>query len=284
MFVSNPYPQQPLGAPPTCYRHPDRQTWVHCTRCQRPICPECMRQAPVGHQCVGCVDAAARSVRQPVTAFGGRPVERPLVTYVLIAINVIAFVLQKVSDDVYRQFVLWPIGIAYDDQFYRLITSAFLHVGVTHILFNMVALYFTGPALEAALGHVRFIGVYALSAIGGSVLVYLLSPIEAATLGASGAIFGLFGASLVLARKLDFDMRPIIVLIVINLVITFVVPGISWQGHIGGLVTGAVVAWAYGYAPRANRNVVQAGVTIALLAVFVGLIWWRTAALLAIYA
>lgn len=274
--MSYPYQQSPQGPPPTCYRHPDRPTYVHCTRCQRPICPECMRQAPVGHQCPECIGAAARSVRQPVTAFGGRPVSRPLVTYVLIALNVVAFVFQKASDEVYRQFVLWPIGIAYDDQFYRLVTAAFLHSSITHILFNMVALYFTGPALEAALGHLRFIGVYAVSALGGSVLVYLMTPIETATLGASGAIFGLFGASLVLARKLDFDMRPIVVLIVINLVITFVVPAISWQGHVGGLLTGAVIAGAYGYAPRANRNLVQAGVTIALLVLFAALVYWRT--------
>src|SRR5690349_25009037 len=103
-----------------------------------------------------------------------------------------------------------------------------------------------------------------------------MTPIETATLGASGAIFGLFGASLVLARKLDFDMRPIVVLIVIELVIPFVVPAISWQGHVGGLITGAVIAGAYGYAPRANSDLVQAGVTIALLVLFAALVYWRT--------
>lgn len=239
-----------------------------------------MRTAPVGHQCVDCVNAAARTVRQPTTAFGAKVQTRPLVTYVLIAVNVIMFVLQKANIEVYRQFVLWPEGIAYYDQFYRLVTSAFLHADVMHILFNMVALYFMGPALEVALGRLRFIGIYALSGLGGSVLVYLLSPINTPTLGASGAIFGLFGASFILARRLNFDVRPIVGLIVINLVITFVVPSISWQGHVGGLITGAAIAWAYGYAPQANRTLIQAGVTVAVLVLFAALIWWRTVSLL----
>lgn len=277
------YPYQPVpqsAPPPTCYRHPDRPTYVQCTRCGRFICPECMRTAPVGHQCPDCIDAAARSIRQPTTAFGGRPTTVPLVSYVLIAVNVALFVLQMANEEVYRQFVLWPEGIAYGDQYYRLATSAFLHVGITHVLFNMVALYFTGPALELAMGRIRFLGIYALSALGGSVMVYLFSPVDQGTLGASGAIFGLFAATLVLAKKLNFDMRPLIGLIVINLVITFVVPSISWQGHIGGLLTGALVAWVYGYAPRANRTLIQAGFSVALVVVFAAIIWWRTGAIL----
>ena len=112
-----------------------------------------MRSAPVGHQCPDCIQEGARSVPQPTTAFGGRAVSRPWVSYVLIALNVVMFVLQKANDDVYRQLVLWPGDvIAYYDEYYRLVTSGFLHAGVTHILFNMVALYFTGPALERALG------------------------------------------------------------------------------------------------------------------------------------
>lgn len=239
-----------------------------------------MRTAPVGHQCVDCVNAAARSVRPVRTALGAKQHARPLVTYVLIAVNVVMFVLQKANDEVYLQFVLWPEGIAYYDQYYRLVTSAFLHADVMHILFNMVALYLMGPALEMALGRARFISIYAMSGLGGSLLVYLLSPIDAPTLGASGAIFGLFGASLILARRLNFDIRPIAGLIVINLVITFVVPSISWQGHVGGLLTGAAIAWVYGYAPQANRTLIQAGVTVAVLVLFAALIWLRTASLL----
>lgn len=264
----------------SCYRHPDRPTYIRCTRCQRGICPDCMRSAPVGHQCVGCVDEAARSVRQPTTALGARLDTKPLVTYVLIALNLAMFVAQQAVPAVYLQLVLWPWGIAHDDQVYRLLTSGFLHAGIMHILFNMVALYFTGPALERGLGHVRFLGLYLLSLLGGAVLVYLLTPVDTPTLGASGAIFGVFGASFVLARTLHFDMRGIVGLIVVNLVITFVAPGISWQGHVGGLLTGAAVAAVYAYAPRAHRTLVQLGASIALLLIFAALVWWRTGAIL----
>jgi membrane associated rhomboid family serine protease len=244
-----------------------------------------MRTAPVGHQCVDCVDAAARSVRQPTTAFGGRQNTTPLVSYVLIAVNVVMFVLQTVSSDLERQLVLWAPGVAYFDDYYRLLTSAFLHYGIVHLLFNMWALYIVGPQLEMWLGRLRFTALYFLSAIGGSVLVYLLSPLDTATAGASGAIFGLFGATFVLGRKLNIDVKWVVGLIVLNLVITFVGPqlgtgAISWQGHVGGLVTGAAVSWAYAYPPREHRNVVQAGVTVAVLVLFAALIWLRTASLL----
>ena len=240
-----------------------------------------MRVAAVGHQCVECVNEGAKTVRQPRTAFGGKPTGRPLVTYVLIAVNVVMFAVQKALPGVTEQGVLWPDGIAYYGEWYRLATSAFLHVDVMHIVFNMWALWVIGPALEQALGRTRFIGLYALSALGGSALVYQLSAPESPTLGASGAIFGLFGATLVLARKLNLDAKWIVGLIVINLVITFVVPSISWQGHLGGLVTGAAVAAGYAYAPRQNRALIQAGVSVALLLLFAALIWWRTTSLLA---
>lgn len=265
-----------------CYRHPDRPTYVRCARCQRAICPDCMRAAPVGHQCVECVDEGARSIRKVTTTLGGRPVSRPLVTWVLIAANLVMFVLQMAIPSFEREFVLWPPLIALDDQVYRLITSAFLHGGVPHIAFNMLALYLTGPALERALGHGRFVALYVLSALGGSVLVYLLTPLETATLGASGAIFGLFGATFVLARRLRFDVRSIVGLVVINLVITFVVPGISWQGHIGGLVTGALVAWMFAAAPRAHRTLVQVAASVGLLVLFAALVWWRTSSIMAL--
>jgi len=245
-----------------------------------------MRSAAVGHQCVDCVQEGARTVRQPRTQFGGR--ERsgaPVLTYVLIGLNVVAFVLQLAVGDLERQLALWPPGVAHG-QWYRLVTSAFLHYGAMHIAFNMWALYVVGPPLEIWLGRLRYGALYALSALGGSVLVYLLSPLNSATAGASGAVFGLFGAIFVVARRLDLDIRGIVAVIVINLLFTFVAPAISsqqisWQGHVGGLLTGALVAAAYVYAPKAGRNLVQAGVTVAVLAVFAGLIWWRTGVLLA---
>ncbi len=270
--------------PTTCYRHPDRATYVRCTRCNRFICPECMRDAAVGHQCPDCVSTGARTTRQPQTRFGGTqrgPV--PVVTYVLIALNALMFVLQTASTDVENSLAMFSPAVA-DGEWYRLVSSAFLHYGITHILFNMWALYVVGPPLEAALGRLRYIALYLMSAVGGSVLVYLLSPLGAHTAGASAAVFGLFGATFVVGRRLNLDVRWVVILIVINLVITFTIPGISWQGHIGGLVTGAVIAAAYAYAPRENRNLAAAGVTVAVGVLFAALIWWRTADLLATFA
>jgi len=281
--MSTPYSPYPAAGAPGCYRHPDRQTLVSCTRCGRPVCPECMRSASVGHQCVDCVAAAAHAVRAPSTAFGG--VQRgatPVLTYFLIAVNVVVFILQAVSPGLQAKLALWPPAVAGGDM-YRLVASAFIHYGLLHLLFNMGALYVVGPPLERHLGRLRFGALYALSALGGSVLVYLFSPLSAATGGASGAVFGLFGATFVLARRLNLDVRGVVTLIVINLAMTFAIPGISWQGHIGGLVTGGLVAAAYVYAPRPQRNLIQAGATIGLLAVFVALIAWRTTSLVAQY-
>jgi membrane associated rhomboid family serine protease len=272
---------------PTCYRHPDRVTYVRCTRCNRYICPECMRDAAVGHQCDECVNAAAQTAPAPRGRFGGAQLGRtPMVTYVLIALNVAMFVLQTASVQVQSALDMFAPAVA-DGEGYRLLSSAFLHYGIMHILFNMWALYVVGPPLEAVLGRLRYLVLYLVSAIGGSVLVYLLSPLGAHTAGASAAVFGLFGATFVIGRRLNLDVRWVVMLIVINLVITFTIPGISWQGHIGGLVTGAVIAAAYVYAPttsRSTRNSVQAGATVAVLALFAVLIWWRTADLLATFA
>lgn len=244
-----------------------------------------MRSAAVGHQCVECVRAGARTVRQPRTRFGGRQrSDTPVLTYALIGINVLAFVLQMASGNLEKQLALWPPAVA-DGQFYRLVTSAFLHYGATHLVFNMWALYVVGPPLEMWLGRLRFGALYALSGLGGSVLVYLVSPLDTATAGASGAIFGLFGATFVVGKRLAFDVRWVVVVIAINLVVTFLVPlfssqRISWQAHVGGLVTGALVAAAYVYPPKERRNTIQAAVTVVVLVAFAVLIWWRTAQLL----
>ncbi|OBF80103.1 rhomboid family intramembrane serine protease [Mycobacterium sp. 852002-51163_SCH5372311] len=245
-----------------------------------------MRSAAVGHQCVECVRAGAKTIRQPRTQFGGR--ERagtPVLTYALIAVNVAVFILQLSLQDLETTLAMWPWGVAARGELYRLLTSAFVHTGPAHLLLNMWALYVVGPPLEMWLGRLRYGALYALSALGGSVLVDLLAAPNSAAAGASGAIFGLFGAIFVVARRLSLDVRGVVAVIVFNLVFTFVVPAvsshrISWQAHIGGLVTGALVAAAYVYAPKASRNLIQAGVTVAIVAVFAGLIWWRTGVLL----
>lgn len=244
-----------------------------------------MRPAAVGHQCVECVQEGARTIRQPRTQFGGR--ERagmPVVTYALIAINVLTFVLQISMRGLQEQLELWPPAVA-DGQLYRLVTSAFVHYSATHLLLNMWALYVVGPPLEMLLGRLRFAALYALSGLGGSVLVYLLT-LNVPTAGASGAVFGLFGAAFVVAKRLNLNVQWVAAVIVINLVFTFVAPLvskqlISWQGHVGGLVTGGLVAAVYVYAPRERRNVIQSAVTVLVLGVFAGLIWWRTGVLAA---
>ncbi len=277
-------PESPAEAP-SCYRHPGRQTYLRCNRCERYICGDCMRTAAVGHQCVECVQEGARTIRQPRTRFGAQ--ERsgaPVVTYALIAINVLVFVLQLALGNLERQLALWPPAVA-DGQLYRLVTSAFVHYGATHLLLNMWALYVVGPPLEMLLGRLRFGALYALSGLGGSVLVYVLS-LNVMTAGASGAVFGLFAATFVVAKRLSLDLRWVGAVIAINLVFTFVAPAvssqrISWQGHVGGLVTGGLVAAAYVYAPRERRNLIQAAVTVVVLGVFVALVWWRTGVLAA---
>jgi membrane associated rhomboid family serine protease len=283
--MSGPRPPESAAEAPTCYRHPGRQTYLRCNRCERYICGDCMRTAAVGHQCVECVQEGARTIRPPRTRFGGR--ERsatPVVTYALIAINVLVFVLQISVRGLQSQLVLWPPAVA-DGQLYRLVTSAFVHYGATHLLLNMWALYVVGPQLEMLLGRLRFGALYALSLLGGSVLVYLIT-LNTATAGASGAVFGLFGATFVVAKRLNLDLRWVVAIIAINLLYTFVAPAvssqrISWQGHVGGLVTGGLVAAAYVYASRERRNLIQAAVTVLVLGVFAALIWWRTSVLAA---
>ncbi|GAA3309614.1 rhomboid family intramembrane serine protease [Nonomuraea dietziae] len=263
-------PSQPAEQVPTCYRHPGRETWVRCQRCDRPICPDCMRDAAVGFQCPECVAEGNKTVRHAQSVFGGAVVSTPYVTWAVLGINLLAFALQWLTgQQITTDFGMWVAGVAINDQYYRMITAAFLHGSVFHILFNSYALYLVGPQLERAFGHVKFIALYLLSALGGSVLGYWFDDPRTLTVGASGAIFGLFAAIFVVGRRLRFDVRGVAVLIVINLVITFVFPGISWTGHIGGLITGAVLAAAMAYAPRSHRVLFQ---TLALLGVFLALV------------
>ena len=171
------------------------------------------------------------------------------------------------------------------EQPWRVLAATFLHAGLPHLAFNMWALWVVGPPLERWLGRNRFVALYVLSALGGGVLAYLMSPLNSATAGASGAIFGLFGATFIVGKRVNMDTRGIMAVIVINLAFTFVIPlissqNISWQGHIGGLVTGVVVAWLYAYKERNNSLHVWA--SVGVLAVFAALVWWRTQHILAL--
>ncbi|MGW8703396.1 rhomboid family intramembrane serine protease, partial [Streptomyces eurythermus] len=166
-------------------------------------------------------------------------------------------------------------GVA-EGQYYRLLTSMFLHSGYVHILFNMLSLWWIGGPLEAALGRARYLALYLIAGLAGSALTYLLAAPNQPSLGASGAIFGLFGATAVLLRRLRYDMRPVIVLLVVNLIITFGWANIAWQAHIGGLVAGLITGAAMVYAPRERRALVQYGACALVLVVVAVLTLVRT--------
>jgi len=273
------------GAAPTCKNHPDRMTYVRCQRCGEAICPQCTNQAAVGVQCPQCVRGGQAQVRPATTVAGGRVTHgRPIVTLTVIALCVVMFVAQLSLgwDDFTSKLVFAPSRA--QDEPYRFLTGAFLHAAdggwLVHILFNMMALWAIGPQLEAALGRWRFIVLYLLAAVGGNVSVLLFSSIEhgswnVGTLGASGAIFGLFGALVPIIRKVGGDLRSIYGLIGINLVIGFMVPNVSWEGHLGGLVTGLVLGTVFVRAPREKRTLYAIGGSVLLAAVFVGLSLWK---------
>lgn len=265
---------------PVCPRHPDRVSYVRCQRCGRPVCPECQRPAAVGVQCVDCVREQAKTVRSATTVFGGRVTDSPTVSYGIIALCVLVFVLQTVQPGLTRDIAFVPV--LGEREPWRFLTAAFAHATVTHILFNMLALWMVGAQyLERLLGAARYAAVYLVSAIGGSV-VYLLmaSPptVDFAThsawltptVGASGAVFGLFGALLVLNRHLRRSSAGMYATIAINAVIGFVVPGIAWQAHLGGLLTGAAVAAIIAWTtPAARRRLQWPGIALVLVVLVV---------------
>jgi membrane associated rhomboid family serine protease len=245
-----------------------------------------MRSASVGQQCVDCVGAGAQSSRKATTTFGGRPAANAVVTWTLVAINVAIFLVTWVRPGIVNNLEMLgyarytysgPLHGVAAGEWYRLITSAFLApatglggLGLLDILFNMWALVFVGPSLEGLLGRARFLAVYLLSAVGGSVLYYFIAPQNAPAVGASGAIFGLFGAWFVVSRRLRLDTRGIVMLIAINLALSFFFHNvIAWQDHIGGLLTGALITAAYAYAPRKNRTAVQVLATVVIAALIV---------------
>ena len=257
-----------------CYRHPDRETGVSCSSCGRPICHDCMIPAPVGFRCPECVKeqntggSRARVVTRGqmrsrwdsgvLQGYGGGL----SVTKVLVALNVIMFVVELITGasgimggGSARAMVdlggLWPAAVLQGHDYWRMFTTLFLHDGILHLLFNMWALWVIGGFVEAAVGRFKFVLLYFMSGFAGSVLVLLVAPVNSLVVGASGAIFGLFGALAVhafLNRGRDFQsralLRNVLFLLVINLVFTFTASAISWQAHVGGLVVGAATMFA----------------------------------------
>lgn len=276
--------QQP-GGPSVCPRHPDREAYVRCQRCGRPACPECQRPAAVGIHCVDCVRETARAAPTVRTVFGGRQgTGTPVATYTIIAICVIIFAIQWVSDSITGEFAFAPF-LGWTEP-WRFVSAMFLHSprSLMHIGFNMYALYILGSYLEPLMGRARFLAVYLISGIGGQVGVVLLAgnPTLAGlasgqdqawvtpVVGASGAIFGLFGALIVLNRHLNRSVAGIYGIVLINAVLGFVIPNIAWQAHLGGFVTGLAGAGILVLARRGRKAILWPGLT-GLLLVVVGI-------------
>lgn len=259
----------------TCYRHPDRQSYVLCQRCGRTICPECQTQAAVGVQCPECVregraSMPRRSLGRRASTLLGTAGGRPIVTWSIIAVTVVVYLLQQVVPAVTAYGVFRPVLTFLLP--WTPITALFLHGSILHILFNMYSLFVFGPILEHMLGRARFLALYLIAGFGGSVAVALLAP-AGGVLGASGAIFGLMGAYFVIARRLGGNNTQIIIVIALNLVAGFVIPNVSWQAHVGGLVAGCLVAAIYlatrRTADRTRQILLVAGLAAALIAVLV---------------
>ena len=257
-----------------CYRHPDRQSFIICQRCGRTVCSECQTQAAVGVHCPECVrearESAPRTTRGTTTRIK-RSLRSssgvPVVTYTLIGLNLAFFLIDFVTGG-----ALYP-WFAYRSDFtetqpWRMLTAAFMHASILHVLFNMFSLFIFGPAIEATVGRVRFIVLYLLAAFGGSVAVAVLAPSQA-VVGASGAIFGLLGAFFIIQRRLGGNNTQLLVLIGLNVLFGFIVPNVSWQAHLGGLVVGAAVAAIYHSTRRRNQRVLQ---VVSVAAVAVGLV------------
>lgn len=253
----------------TCYRHPNRETGVSCSSCGRPICPDCMTPTPVGMRCPECSRdrTPVRSLRSTVT--------EPTVTYALIAANVIAFVgglasgsgvASRGGGTLIDRGALYGPAIADGGEYWRLVTSGFLHAGLIHILFNMYLLYVLGRLLEPMMGHVKFAVLYGVSLLAGSFGALLLEP-DSLTVGASGAVFGLMGAALIAMRQRGINPMEsgIGFLLLLNLGLTFLIPGIAIGGHIGGLIGGLVAGWLLlDVGDRARSQVLPLAASVAV--------------------
>jgi membrane associated rhomboid family serine protease len=249
-----------------CYRHPDRETNVACSGCGRPICTDCMTPSPVGMRCPECAG-------RPTGVRAAVPRPRagvPYATYTLIALNVIVFIVELASggatslqgggrliDD---GGLLGP-AISNDGEWYRIVTAGFLHAGLIHLGLNMFVLYVLGTLLEPAIGTARFVAIYLVSLVAGAVGALLLDPNQV-TVGASGAIYGLFAAAFLVARQRGVEQlaSQIAFWVILNLVLTFSIPGISIGGHLGGLVggaLGAILVLALERYPISSKGVIE---------------------------
>ncbi len=254
-----------------CYRHPKRQSFVLCQRCGRTICPDCQTQAAVGVQCPECVrEGRATVARTPITKQAARAFRpragAPIVTYVLIAICVVVFILESVLGDAFKVQLVYYGPFALTEP-WRVLTSSVAHANLLHLALNGYSLYIMGVSLEPLLGRVRFLLLFLLTAFGGCVAVLLLAP-ATPVLGASGAIFGMFGALFIILRRLGANATQLLIVIVLNLVLSFTISGVSWQGHVGGLAVGlamgAIFARTRGPRQKRLQVLLLAGIAVAL--------------------
>jgi membrane associated rhomboid family serine protease len=296
----------PPPAAELCYRHPNVETGVHCTRCGRPICPDCMIPAPVGHQCPECVAEARREFRQgPGRRIAAANIRRSasVTTALLVAIG--AMFLVELANGGPGSLMTGPangklvdlgasiglgqradgsfIGIA-TGQYWRLVSSMFLHAGVLHIAFNAYALWIFGTVVEQELGRIRLLLIYFATGIVASAASYAFSPSPViVSVGASGAIFGIFGAFVAYnyrRRQMAIAaarLRSAITIVAINLVITFAIPQIDWRAHVGGFIAGLFAGFAAeGVGSEASRRTILVAGFVGLLVVAIGLVAWRT--------
>ena len=271
-----------------CYRHPDRQSFVLCQRCMRTICPECQTQGAVGVICPECLAQQAQAqtpAQRKAERRWARPRavtasdSRPLVTYAIIGITTLAWLIgliPGVGDTVQNALLFWGPAL-YPEltgtfEPWRLLTASLVHSGFWHLGLNMLALWMMGRSLEPLLGRGRFLALYVLSALGGAVAVALLS-FTTPVVGASGAIFGLFGALIVIGRHIGANIGGIAIILAINLAIGFV-PGfnISWQAHVGGLVVGALAGLIFARTRSPRLRGLQIGLLVGLAAALLALL------------
>lgn len=264
----------PTSRDNSCYRHPGRQSFILCQRCGRTICPECQTQGAVGVICPECMIAQRKNAPRVkpaiLTRFTGQ--DKPTVTYAIVGITLFVYVLQFLLGSQITNVLRYAGAYSYADSFepWRMLTSVLVHGSIFHVLLNMYTLWIFGQILEPMLGRWRFITLYVLSGLAGSLGVMFLSNPVVGVVGASGAIFGLMGAFLVIQRRLGGNATQLLVLVGINLVIGFL-PGlnVSWQAHVGGLVGGAVIGLIYVQTRRIRQSTLQTLLIAAFAALLV---------------
>lgn len=270
----------------TCYRHPGRETLLSCASCGKPICPECAVDTPVGQKCYECARPAGRQVS--ARQLMNRPTP---VAYGVIAVAVVLYLLPTFAPGLVEPTTRWARNLieeyaaqanwlVAEGEWWRVLTAAFLHGSSMHLLFNMWALYLFGPQLERQVGSATFGILYLSTAAAGGAAAFYLSPEGTFLVGASGAIFGLFGVWLVGSWRMRHTpagsalFRQMLVLLGINAFFSIAVPRISWQGHLGGFLAGLAIGYLWGKMPKAspaNRSAVAAAIgLVALISVILG--------------